>query len=166
MFFSVVDEKSIAAIQPRQWRQHGAVGETHGHDYFYSPKPRQGRQQPEKCHPAAPAGALKPRQFTSVVRRPRHHAVASPRLSFTRVSSRTGAVQLYFTRRELNPGERSGVSPPSPMRATRWANTHRSPKHLNVDRAKYNLPLGGFVMAKHLIHGHAKYKHPCTSYRA
>ena len=27
------------------------------------------------------------------------------------------------------PGERSGVSPPSQMRATRWADTHRSPSY-------------------------------------
>jgi len=30
-------------------------------------------------------------------------------------------------RRKL--GERSGVSPPSQMRATRWADTHRSPSN-------------------------------------
>jgi len=30
------------------------------------------------------------------------------------------------------PGERSGVSPPSQMRATRWADTHRSPSELGA----------------------------------
>ena len=66
VLFRVVAERITSAIQPRQWRQHPAVGETHGNDYFDPPKPRQGRQQSAKSHAAAPAGALKPRQFTSV----------------------------------------------------------------------------------------------------
>jgi hypothetical protein len=45
-------------------------------------------------------------------------------------------------------GERSGVSPPSLVRDTRWADTHRSPDNLNGDRVKYEWRSSALVPEK------------------
>gem|GEM_PF-2393976 len=36
--------------------------------------------------------------------------------------------RVKYKSTSCKPGERSGVSPPSQMRATRWADTHRAPE--------------------------------------
>ena len=57
---STLGEPIIGAIPPRQWRQHLAVGETHGHENSYSPKARQRQKQPLKHLLSPLSGLLKP----------------------------------------------------------------------------------------------------------
>ena len=73
------------------------MGETHGHDKTRFQKPRQGRQEPVKFPPAAPAGALVPVEFNSVGSRQRLHPVATSRLSTHWLLPEHGAVQLVLS---------------------------------------------------------------------